>query len=101
MPIPLFLGIGAAIAGGFAAAGGGGIAVGTTILGATTLGVGLLVGGVIFSFTGGKLSDKADEAWSQMKKAEEKINKICEYLLDLRNTSNKYNDTLSSANEIY
>ena len=91
----------AALGGGAIAAGGGGIALGTTILGATTLGVGLLVGGVIFSFTGGKLSDKADEAWSQMKKIEDKINKICEYLLDLRNTSNKYHDTISSVNGIY
>lgn len=91
----------AALGGGAIAAGGGGIALGTTILGATTLGVGLLVGGAIFSFTGGKLSDKADEAWSQMKKAEEKINKICEYLVKLRDVSNKYHDTLSEVNDIY
>lgn len=91
----------AALGGGAIAAGGGGIALGTTILGATTLGVGLLVGGVIFSFTGGKLSDKADEAWSQMKKAETQINAICEYLTNLRITSNKYYTTLSTANDIY
>ncbi len=91
----------AALGGGAIAAGGGGIALGTTILGTTTLGVGLLVGGVFFSFTGGKLSDKADEAWDQMKKSEEKINYICEYLIKLRNTSNKYYDTLSFVNQIY
>lgn len=91
----------AALGGGAIAAGGGGIALGTTILGATTLGVGLLVGGVIFSFTGGKLSDKADEAWSQMKKAEGQINTICDYLIKLRNTSNRYYHTLASVNNIY
>lgn len=91
----------AALGGGAIAAGGGGIALGTTILGATTLGVGLLVGGVIFNFTGGKLSDKADEAWSQMKKAEAKVNSICDYLLRLRDTSNKYCKMLSSVNDIY
>lgn len=91
----------AALGGGAIAAGGGGIALGTTILGATTLGVGLLVGGVIFNFTGGKLSDKADEAWSQMKKAESQINTICEYLLNLRNTSNKYYKTLTEVNVVY
>ena len=69
----------AALGGGSLAAGGGGIALGTTILGAATLGVGLLVGGVIFSCTGSKLSSKADEAWEQMKKAEKTINKICVY----------------------
>lgn len=91
----------AALGGGALAAGGGGMALGATILGATTLGVGLLVGGVIFNFAGGKLSDKADDAWYQMKKAEEQINTICDYLINLRNTSNKYYDTISSVNDIY
>lgn len=91
----------AALGGGAIAAGGGGIALGTTILGATTLGVGLLVGGVIFNFTGGKMSDKADEAWSQMKKAEQKINTICAYLKELRTTANTYRKTLSDVNDIY
>lgn len=91
----------AALGGGAIAAGGGGMALGTTILGVTTLGVGLLVGGVIFNFTGGKLSDKADEAWYQMKKAEEKIDTICDYLINLRNVSNRYYETLSIVNKIY
>lgn len=81
--------------------GGGGMAAGAAALGAATLGVGLLVGGVIFNFTGNKLSDKADEAWIQMKEAEEKINTICDYLDDLRVTSNKYYETLSEVNGIY
>lgn len=91
----------AALGGGAVAAGGGGIALGTTILGATTLGVGLLVGGVIFSVTGGKLSDKADEAWSQMKKAEVTINKACNYLSDLESTASKYIDSLKTVYEKY
>ena len=91
----------AALGGGAIAAGGGGMALGSTILGATTLGVGLLVGGVIFNITGGKLSEKADEAWAQMKKAEQEIDKICKYLYDLRNTSNKYYESLSSVNTVY
>lgn len=91
----------ALLGGGTLAAGGGGMAAGTAALGAATLGVGLLVGGIIFSFTGGKLSDKADEAWAQMKKAEEKINTICNYLVDLRSTSNQYYETLFKVNEIY
>lgn len=91
----------AALGGGSIAVGGGGMALGTTILGATTLGVGLLVGGVIFNFTGGKLSDKADEAWYQMKLAEAKINKICTYLIELRKVSNEYQNTLSAVNKIY
>jgi len=91
----------AALGGGAIAAGGGGIVAGTAVLGAATLGVGLLVGGVIFSITGGKLSNKADEAWAQMRKAEEQINKICNYLKRLRKTSNEYYRTLSAVNDVY
>ena len=91
----------AAIGGGSLAAGGGGMALGSTILGATTLGVGLLVGGVIFSVTGSKLSDKADEAHSQMKKAEETINNICAYLTELENTAIKYSTSINNVYEKY
>lgn len=91
----------AAIGGGAIAAGGGGMALGTTILGAATLGVGLLVGGVIFNVTGSSLSDKADEAWSQMKKAEKEIDKICAYMSDLRSTAKKFDEALSSVNRVY
>ena len=45
----------ALLGGGTLAAGGGGMAAGAAALGAATLGVGLLVGGIIFSFTGGKM----------------------------------------------
>lgn len=91
----------AAIGGGALAAGGGGIALGTTILGATTLGVGLLVGGIIFNTTGEKLSDEADEAYRQMKEAEKQINMICDYLSDLEETADRYYDTLDVINDKY
>ncbi|MCD3245452.1 hypothetical protein G8S21_05765 [Clostridium botulinum C] len=91
----------AAIGGGAIAAGGGGIALGTTILGAATLGVGILVGGVIFNITGSKLSDKANEAWTQMKKAEEEINKICDYMMDLSSAAIKFNKAISNVNKVY
>ena len=91
----------AALGGGAIAAGGGGIALGTTILGASTLGVGLLVGGVIFNIAGSSLSNKADEAWEQMKKAERKINKICSYMKDLNDTSLRFDEALSSVNKAY
>lgn len=91
----------AALGGGALAAGGGGIALGTTILGATTLGVGLLVGGVIFNLTGGKLSDKADEAWAQMKKAEKTIDAACTYLNDLKSAAIKYTKSLTTVRDKY
>jgi len=91
----------AAIGGGAIAAGGGGIALGTTLLGAATLGVGFLVGGVIFNKTGSSLSDKADEAWSQMRKAEKEINKICTYLQELSSTAIKFDKALSTVDDVY
>ena len=91
----------AALGGGALAAGGGGMALGSAILGGATLGVGLLVGGVIFSITGKKLSDKADKAWSQMLQAEEEINKICDYLVELDNVAGQYYHTMSAVKKIY
>ena len=91
----------AALGGGALAAGGGGMALGSMVLGGATLGVGLLVGGIIFNFTGSKLSDKADEAWRQMKKAEEEINKICTYLSELKKTSDSYYSSLKKVNDFY
>ena len=91
----------AALGGGALAAGGGGMALGSAILGGATLGVGLLVGGIIFNVTGKKLSEKADEAWDQMKKAEAEIDRICPYLEELETTANKYYATLNSVNVLY
>ncbi len=91
----------AALGGGAIAAGGGGIALGTTILGAATLGVGLLVGGVIFNVTGSSLSEKADEAWSQMKRAEKEINRICDYMNELSSAANQYKRAISSVENEY
>ena len=91
----------AALGGGAIAAGGGGMALGTTILGATTLGMGLLVGGIIFNLTGSKLSNKADQAMEQMKKAEKEINQIRLYLVELSNAEAKFEKTLSAVDRVY
>ncbi len=80
---------------------GGGMALGTAILGATTLGVGLLVGGIIFNITGSSISSKADEAWSQMIKAEKEIDKICSYLKNLSTIAIKYHHSISVVNKVY
>lgn len=91
----------AALGGGAISAGGGGIALGTTMLGTATLGVGLLVGGVIFNATGKSLSNKADEAWRQMKRAEETIDKTCSYLDELLDISQKYYVSLNTVYDEY
>lgn len=72
-----------ALGGGSLAAGSGGMALDVAVLGGATLGVGLLVGGIIMGVTGDKLSAKADEAWSEMRKNEEKMKPIKKYFDEL------------------
>lgn len=91
----------ATLGGGALAAGGGGMALGSTVLGAFSLGIGLLVGGVIFNIAGGSISDKADEAWAQMKKAEGQINRICRYLKELFAAAGQYKETLLKVQALY
>ena len=95
------LGGAAATSTALAAPGGVGMALGSMVLGGATLGVGLLVGGMIFSMAGSRISDQAEEAKDQMYKAESKIEKICDYLTELRNTARNYNDTLTSVRGVY
>ena len=91
----------AALGGGAIAAGGGGMALGSLVLGGATLGVGLLVGGIIFSVTGSTISSKADKAHNQMLEAEKKINTICTYLNKLIKCADGYMISLGALNEIY
>lgn len=91
----------AALGGGAVAAGGGGMALGSAVLGGATLGVGLLVGGIIFNATGSSLSKKADEAWDEMRKTEKQIDKICIYLEELLEAASKFLRTLKEVNTIY
>ncbi|UTC49314.1 hypothetical protein [Treponema vincentii] len=91
----------AALGGGSLAAGGGGIALGTAVLGGATLGVGLLIGGIIFSVAGSSVSDKADKAWDQMIENEKKIDSICDYLDKLENIAKSFHSALSKVNDVY
>lgn len=91
----------AALGGGTIAAGGGGVALGTAVLGGATLGVGLLIGGIIFSVAGSSVSDKAEKAWDQMIENENKINSICEYLERLRTVATSFDSALKSVETVY
>lgn len=77
------------------------MALGSVVLGTATLGIGLLVGGIIFNVTGSSLSKKADEAWNQMLAAEKKIKTICAYLSDLNKSASVYHETLNNVAEVY
>jgi hypothetical protein len=91
----------AALGGGSIAAGGGGMALGTAVLGGATLGVGLLVGGIIFNITGNKLSDKADEAYVQAKRTEREVNTIVEYFDELSDVASRFKESLTKVEGVY
>lgn len=79
----------------------GGMALGQVVLGAATAGVGLLVGGVVFSITGSKLSEKADEAYRQAQKTEKEVDKICDYLGKLNCYARRFRSSLSIVERYY
>lgn len=91
----------AALGGGSIAAGGGGMALGTTILGATTLGAGIFIGGVIFNMVGSKLSDKADKALEQAIKVEKEVADICKYMRELRDAAYKFEKVFDVVSKVY
>lgn len=91
----------AALGGGSIAAGGGGMALGTVVLGSTTAGVGVLIGGIIFGVVGAKMFDKATDAWGEMKHAEKQIRSAVEYLQYLEKIAVNYLDVLSKVSAVY
>lgn len=91
----------AALGGGSLAAGGGGMALGSAILGGTTLGVGLLVGGLILEARGSKISEQADKAWEEVWGAEKKINEICDFLDEIEEAVGGFHNQLARVSSIY
>ena len=77
------------------------MALGTAVLGGATLGVGLLVGGIIFNVTGSKLSDKADEAFKQAKRTESEVNKIVGYFNELISAAKPFKTSLTEIEKQY
>ena len=77
------------------------MALGTAVLGGATLGVGLLVGGIIFNVTGSKLSDKADEAFKQAKRTESEVNKIVGYFNELISATKPFKTSLTEIEKQY
>ena len=91
----------AALGGGSLAAHGGGVALGATVLGGASLGVGLLIGGIIFNVAGSKLSNKADEAYLQAVRTEIEVDRITEYLDELSDAASKFYTSLRRTEDIY
>ena len=73
----------AALGGGAKVAGGGGMALGTIVLNATTLGIGALVQGIAMAYAGSVAKKKTDEAAEQVDKNEIIIREAIEMQMDV------------------
>ena len=91
----------AALGGGALAAGGGGMALGATVLGAATLGVGLMIGGVIFNISGNTLKQKIGEARESVEKETGEVDKVCMYLQELYRASENYRNAIEITKKVY
>ena len=91
----------AALGGGTLAMGGLGVAGGTAVLSAATLGVGLMVGGIIFNITGNTVENRVGEAKEAVDKETEEVEKICVYLDELDNAAINYHNALAAVKRIY
>lgn len=65
------------------------------------MGVGLLIGGVIFNATGSRLSDKADEAYAQARRTEDEVNKITGYFDELSKAAKGFQTSLTNVEKAY
>lgn len=79
----------AALGGGGISAGGGGIALGTLVLNAASLGAGVLVEGIAMAYAGSVSRKKAEEAKDEMRKNEVIIRKAIEMQLEITHSVNE------------
>lgn len=92
----------AVIGGGSLAAGGGGIALGAAILSSLSCGIGILVGGAAIKLTGRKMRKKHEkDAENQITLTEEKVEKLCEYLAEIKELSGRFSHTLNQTMGLY
>ena len=85
----------ALLGGGTVAMGGGGIAVGSMVLNFATFGLGLLIGGCIFSSAADECVEQADAVYSAMLQNESKLRKLCSYLKELNSYGLRYINVLN------
>lgn len=91
----------ATLGGGTLAAGGGGVALGGTLLSFATLGLGVLVGGIIFNCTADDYVEQAEEVYAEMLRNESIIFEVCDFLDELQQQGQRYTKVLQRVNAKY
>lgn len=84
----------AALGGGSLAAGGGGMALGTVVLGGTAAGAGVFVAGIAVNIVGRKLSDDVDELCSQVEEERSNVDNACTLLNEIRVAADNYRNLI-------
>ncbi len=87
------------LGGGSLAAGGGGMALGSLVLGGITVGPALLIGGFVFAGQGEKALTKARKYEAKINKAIAEIEAIGDFLIQVIRRINELADLLESLNE--
>lgn len=91
----------AVLGGGTLAAGGGGVALGSLVLGTATVGVAFLVGGFLFAYQGHRTKKQVEEIEKQVDQAEQTSQEICAFLETLRKEVMSYLDVMRTLAMIY
>ncbi|MGB3654712.1 MAG: hypothetical protein WBA41_26390 [Rivularia sp. (in: cyanobacteria)] len=87
------------LGGGSLAAGGGGMALGSLVLGGITVGPALLIGGFVFAGQGEKALTKARKYEAKINKAIAEIESVGDFLIQVRKGIFELADLLESLNE--
>lgn len=87
--------------GGGGAVAGYGAAVGAAVLGTTTSGIGLLIGGVVYKFAESRLAAKMTETRKELEKEKEQARQICGYMQSLQRVANRYGRSIDKVEAIY
>lgn len=92
----------AALGGGAIKAGGGGMALGTLVLNAASLGVAVLVEGIAIAWAGSMSKKQADKAYEQMQKNKRIIQDAINMQLDIDYSTNKIKKvSIDICNNVY
>ena len=84
----------ATIGGGSLATGGGGVALGSTLLGSGSIGIGLMLGGYYLNYTGDKALKNAKQAYLETRKIAELLRKATVILINIKELAEGYTGLL-------
>ncbi len=91
----------AALGGGALSVGGGGMALGSLMLGTTSIGVGIALGGFMFDKLASKKLEKQEEISNQIQEEENFINGSCNFFEKLKIYVHRYFNAMNDVNIIY